>query len=277
MARGHNERGQMPKRRKRVLVAINTLTSIGRAPYMDHMLLYYSLGRYYRNYDFHQMVSDRVSIDRFRNTAANIALQSECDYLMFIDDDMLLPKDTFGKLVAAKLDIVAAHTYIRGYPFKLMAFKVKKEGKKVTGMVNLTQDDLKDAAASGKDLIKCDAIGTAVCLIKIDVFRRTPPAWFVTGTHNTEDIYFCCKAREYFPKTTIGMIPSLITGHVLAPEVINFYTRPALMEYTENFMTDSEIEQVRNEGIDHGVRYIEKNLEESLIQTENIALLEAAE
>lgn len=251
------------RRKPRILVAVNTLTSVQSGPYTDHMLFYYGLGRYQHKFEFHQMMGKRLSIDRFRNQAASIAIQTECEYLLFIDDDMHLAPDVFSKLIKANLDIAMAHVYIRGYPFKLMAYKKKYDEmrpKVVVGMENLSQEDL-TTMDRGDGVILCDAIGTAVSLIKVKALKRTPPAWFVTGTHNTEDIYFCCKAREYYPRTTIGMVKDAITGHVLEPEVINYYTRSALMKFNESFMTAEQIEQVHNEGKDHGVSYIEANLE----------------
>lgn len=254
MERGYIENGEQSvmRRKKQVLVAINTLTSIAQGPYMDHMRLYYHLGRRNPKYDFHQMVATRVSIDRFRNNAASIALKNNMDYLMFIDDDMRLPIDVFEQLVNARLDIAAAHTYIRGYPYKLMSFKA--EGSR---MVNHSQEDL----ATGDKVLKCAAVGTAVSLIKVDLFRRIPPAWFVTGTHNTEDIYFCVKAKQFIKNVKIGMVKSCITGHELAPEVISYHTRQAHMGYMESFMTPLEIENIRNDGIDHGKQYVQENLD----------------
>lgn len=224
----------------KTLVAVNTLTSIARDSYHTHMNLWYRLGKDHPKEEdqFFQFSARRMSIDRFRNEAARIALQLECDYLLFLDDDMLVPKDTFNKLKEAELDIIAALNYIRGYPFETMSFRYK-EGTK--HLENITHEEVKDQ----QRVIPCDAIGTATCLIKVEVFKQVPGPWFITGPHNTEDIYFCIKAKEYLPKLTIGTHCGVRTGHMLDPEVICVDTQPALKAYYESFMNPGELERIK--------------------------------
>lgn len=247
-----------------VLLAINTLTSIGASPYMDHMRLAYELGRKHTKYNFHQMVGRRINIDRFRNIAARQCLMAEYDYLFFIDDDMLLDKDCFGPLMAAKLDIVSAHTYIRGYPFDIMSFKYKPSVlfPKSKNLVPLVQEDIQNSKLLRQDgVIMCDAIGTAVSLIKVSsTIAKMHHPWFLTSPQQTEDIYFCIKAKQFNPKIRIGMHTKVICGHQLDPEFINSHSRDDLMKYYESCMHPDTLASFK-ENIDHGSQYIKDEIE----------------
>lgn len=245
----------MKRNKKKVLVAINTLTSIGAGPYADHTRLFYRLGRDHRQFDFFQMVGRRMSIDRFRNMAAITALEGNMDYIFFIDDDMHLPPDTFIKLYQAKLDIIMAHVYIRGYPYDIMAFKGAKDGTK--RMVPLEKEDIVNGG-----VVRCSAIGTAVSLINVrTTIKKIPSPWFVTGQHNTEDIYFCCKCRDYNKKTTIGMHTGVITGHVLDPEVISYGTKDSLVQYHESYLDEKGKLLLHEANGDRGLGYVKENIE----------------
>lgn len=233
----------------KVILACNTLTSIQGGPYMDHMQLAYRLGRDYPDIQFYQFFARRISIDKFRNWVAKTALDLGCYAVFFIDDDMQLPRDTFQKLFEASInwDIIAAFNYIRGYPFKIMSFRYDLSADhKHPRLVNLAESDLPNPLG---DVIRVDAIGTAVCFIKTICFKNTTAPWFITGPHGTEDIYMCLKVKDYWPNVRIGMHTGIITGHLLDPEVISHETRNAHMQYVESFMAPEEIQKARLEDI----------------------------
>lgn len=243
-----------------ILIACNTLTAIHGEIYHNHASFFYRLGRDYPQYEFLQMFARRLSIDRFRNMAAKMAIQKGCKYLLFIDDDMKFPKDMLGALIDAMeqgYGIVAALNYIRGYPFKVMSFKVEDELAERRRLINLTEDNIRQAVID-KSIVTCDAIGTAVCLISVETLKKTPAPWFITGPHHTEDIYFCIKAQEYDSTLKIGTHCGVITGHMLDPEIISYGTRPALLQYYEEFLEESDVEMAK-EG-DRGLGYIADNI-----------------
>ena len=59
-----------------------------------------------------------------------VALENEVDYVVFIDDDVLLPTDidSLGRLKSANKHIIAGWTVIRGYPYNNMFFKSNEKG-----------------------------------------------------------------------------------------------------------------------------------------------------
>lgn len=231
----------------KVLFACNTLTQVQQGPYTDHMRLAYRLGADYPDIQFIQFFAKRTSIDRFRNMAARLAVDHGCRYLWFIDDDMQMPYDTFTKLYEGMVnqgyDILSAFTYIRGYPFKIMSFKWDlMAGHR--RLRNLVESDLPEVPGA---IVPCDAIGTAIAMIKTDLFHRMPAPWFLTGPHGTEDIYMCLKAKDYYQPTKIGMHSGAIIGHVLDPEVISYRTRGALMKYYESFMDPADVRAAQSD------------------------------
>lgn len=199
----------------KVLICTNILTVIDAAAYISHCNFWYRIGKTYPKDTFISMTPPRMSIDQARNWSARMALEMECDYLLFLDDDMIIHPDTLASLIDADQDIVMAHTYIRGVPFNVMSFIKKEDG----GLHYF--NDYKEHI-NKKGIVPCDAVGFAVCLIKMDLIRKMEAPYFVTGTHHTEDIYFCCKARrEISEDVSIAVDTRVPTGHLLHKEFVH--------------------------------------------------------
>jgi hypothetical protein len=171
-----------------------------------------------------------MTIDTCRNLAVKTALEGDFDYVMFIDDDVLLPFNAYQQLKSHDKDIVAGWTVIRGYPFDNMFFKYTDDKSRLEFYNDVKLDET--------ELIPVDAIGCSCVLIKCDVFKRVPPPYFVTGVHNTEDIYFCVKAREYMPEVGIYVDPTVRTPHILAQEAVTPENRLKLKKYYEEDLGD---------------------------------------
>ena len=109
----------MPK----ILIGINNLTSVSQLAYANHCQFWFRLGRNLgADYQFGLCNPRRMSIDRMRNFAGKAAIELNFDYLLFIDDDVLLPFNAVQRLIEADKDIIAGVTYIRGYPYHPMIF-----------------------------------------------------------------------------------------------------------------------------------------------------------
>jgi glycosyltransferase involved in cell wall biosynthesis len=212
----------------KTFICTNILTVVDAASYITHCNFWYRLGRTFPKDTFFAMTPPRMAIDQARNWAAKMAMQQECDYLMFIDDDALIAPDTLASLISADLDIVMAHTYIRGYPFHVMAFK--RDGEK--GLVNF--DDYKEFIGEN-GVFLCDAVGFHCALIKVELLKKMEPPYFLTGTHYTEDIYFCVKARkEVSESVSIGVDTRVPTGHLLHKENVSVENVERLRTYYSN-------------------------------------------
>lgn len=231
----------MNDKKFKVLILVNTLQSVPSFVYANHIDFATYNTKTFPNATFYFMTPHRTTIDNARNSAAVQALALECDYLMFLDDDVLIPKNAFEKMFNADKDIIAGLVYLRGFPFQVMAFEEKETeekknltlgyfpNEKVTQAKELTKtsQDINDS------LVRCDAIGFSCALIKMSIFKALPPPFFVTGMHNTEDVYFCLKTRELEPRPEVWLHTDIECGHLLNPEPIEFQTRHLQVQYCE--------------------------------------------
>ena len=214
----------------KILVAVNTLTEVDSAVYSNHCQFWFRLGRS-STHDFILYHPRRTSIDRMRNTAAKVAIENECDYLLFVDDDILIPVNVIDKLIEADGDCVAGWTIIRGYPFKNMFYRYSAE----LNLVNVKDDELPDGSftESGGEVISVDAIGFSCCLLKIETLKKVETPYFVTGPYNTEDIYFCVKATRQVENFSIKVHLGVKTSHNLGAEYVDPLNKKAFKTYVE--------------------------------------------
>ena len=218
----------------KIFIGINTLTQVEQSIYANHIQFFYRLGRKYgRDIDFAINTPRRQSIDRMRNVSARMAVEHGFDYLMFIDDDVHIPVDTLDKLLDANVDIIAGWTIIRGHPFNNMFFKFEDDTK--TKLTNYNEPfDLNDFTPENKGILKVAAVGFSCVLIKVELLRKMAPPYFVTGPFNTEDIYFCMKARETMGEDfTCHVHTGVLTSHIIGPESIDPLNRKAYKKYYE--------------------------------------------
>ncbi len=209
----------------KVLVAINNLTAVDQLAYSNHIQFFFRLGVYKgrenvlnpdKVVEFALCNPRRMSIDRMRNEAAKIALEGDFDYLFFIDDDVLLPFDAFHRLAEHDKDIIAGVTHIRGYPYYPMIFNfTDEEYKKNSYVTNYAK-----MADPFTGLLKCDAVGFSCCLIHTRLLKKIEPPYFITSTHQTEDVFFCKRVRDYIPDQEIFVNVKVETGHLLGSDIL---------------------------------------------------------
>lgn len=235
----------------KVLVGVNVLTSVDSEIYGSHSNFWYRIGKQFPNDTFIKYHPRRLSIDNMRNTAANFALQNECDYLMFIDDDVDIPPNALKILLAADKDIVMGLTYIRGYPFHPMLFKIGFNKSGIQGLIHY--DDFETDVNPLTGLVECVAVGFSCVLIKCELLKKMHEPYFMTGPFHTEDIYFCVKAKAEFPDTSIFTSVKCPTAHYLDKQAVSPENVVALRAYYEAIGCKPE----ENSG-DRGLEYIEK-------------------
>src|SRR5439155_21234412 len=158
----------------KTLILVNTLQNINQFIYSNHIEFFTKTRKLYPKDDFFFFTPPRMSIDRARNQAAKMALESECDNLLFIDDDVLVPQDCFKKLIETEGDIISGLVIIRGWPFNVMAFKETGDGQ-----LDFFNDLPKDSNNKLKELVsnedKLGAVGFSCCLIKVDLLKSMNP------------------------------------------------------------------------------------------------------
>ena len=243
---------------KKILIGCNILTSIDGIAYPSHCQNWYNWGRYLTDYDFLFYAPRRSSIDNMRNTSARLAMENECEYLFFYDDDCLFPVGTLAKLIAHDKDIVAGLTFIRAYPFEPMVFTYKGADKNGNGILEYDKQIIKETA-----LYPCNAVGFSCVLIKTSLLKKMSPPFFVTGSQTTEDVYFCVRVQKELG-IPIFCDPTIEVTHIIDRYAVNKSNRAQIRDFEEDVL---KVNEGRENLGDRGQEYIDacrEKLQESL-------------
>jgi hypothetical protein len=103
------------------------------------------------------MVSGKP-IDLARNVMVTKALQEKCEYIFFLDSDILVEPDTLNKLFVGNMPIISAVYYSRAPPYEMVA-QVKGRG-------------LSHEMAGTDQVREVEEVGMGCCLINCRVFHR---------------------------------------------------------------------------------------------------------
>ena len=127
------------------------------------------------DYDFHFSFREGPDLIDNRNKIVQDAKDSKCEYILFIDSDMVFGEDTLDRLMAHNKDIVGTDYSLKQLPRE----------STVKGQVS-------------KELFKCEGLGLGMVLIKTEVFDKIQePFKFVYEEEQMtmgEDIWFCQQA-----------------------------------------------------------------------------------
>lgn len=230
----------------KTLICTNILDSISSEVYGNHCQMWYRLGRGTTD-EFILFHPYRMTIDMARNTAAKIAMQNECDFIWFVDSDMILSPRTYESLKSRDADVCLAHTYIRGEPYHEMFFKFTKNNngiKKLDYYKNWREE------VDENGVLKADAVGFACALIKVKRLLEMTPPYFITGEGQTEDVYYCLKLLDHDSNASILVDTTVPTGHLLNPEVIGLHNVEELRSRVVNI-------DKNNQKMDRGQDYLE--------------------
>ena len=138
---------------------------------------------------------------RARNVIAKRALELETDYVLMIDNDMIIPKDALTNLLEDAKDVCLGYAAHRN------------AANDYTGLMNLfklgeynynrhfSMMDIKELQAQGKTKFIVHGGGMACALFKTDLFKKLEFPYFDWANYKTgfclsEDLYFCEKCRK---------------------------------------------------------------------------------
>jgi hypothetical protein len=211
------------EKRTKIIVGTNSLTDIQYPAYTNHCQFWFRLGRSYPTIDFIFSNPARMSIDRMRNMTAKVAIEVNADYILFLDDDVIVPPNNGLKyLLECDAEVAAGRVCVRGYPFNYMAFERRDED--TDGLYIM--DKLPEHG-----ILDVGAVGFSFVLLKVEPLRRMTEPWFITGVNCTEDIYYCDKLHKLDKSYKVKINCDCNCGHILWPEVICEDNRIAYSEY----------------------------------------------
>ena len=138
----------------------------------------------------HEIVGRKTTnIAGNRQFLAKKAIDDGFSHILYLDDDMVFPKETLDILIEHDKDIIGVNATTRSYP-TIQFTSWTMEGKRVF------------TNAKSKGLTKVKKTGFGVILIKTDVFKNLEMPYFVYDydkekeVYVGEDFYFCDRARE---------------------------------------------------------------------------------
>ena len=148
---------------------------------------------------------------RARNEIAKLAIKHDFDYVLMIDSDVSVPKETVNKLLDCKTDIALGWYHKkRTKTDETVIFDFGKDftGKNMIYGQTLYQRD---------DPFEIKGGGLGISLVNVNVFKKMPYPYFKyiiydNDTVLSEDLYFCNEARKYGMQ--IQCNPSVKGGHI---------------------------------------------------------------
>jgi len=145
-----------------------------------------------------------------RNRIAEKALALETDWLLMVDNDVVLPKDALTNLLGQAKDVNLGYYAHRGddnlYHGRTCICRLKDEhGKEYYHYPmesEYTADEMRGMADAGMGKIEVHGGGMGCALIRTEVFRKASYPWFDWVNYGdanrgmlSEDLYFCALCR----------------------------------------------------------------------------------
>jgi len=119
-----------------------------------------------RNWDIQIFMKPNMTIDKARNDLVKVALEAKCDYIFFIDSDMILPKLTLERLYDMNVPVASGLYFAKSPPY-----------------LPVVRDFIEDRFIFKKiidfgKIIEVGGVGMGCCLIKKEVFDKLEYPWF---------------------------------------------------------------------------------------------------
>lgn len=203
--------------RKRILVGVPCYNGVSPEVLEDFGRFMFYLGRRLPQYDFFLVVKSKSEQFRARNLIVQGAQQVNADYVLMLDDDMVV--NHFGdvnasadygfieKLVEHDKDIVGALYYQRQGGCLPVAMVEQGEGYRF----------LQPHEITGK-LQKVDVVGGGAMLVKMRVFDRLPFPHFAPEFDFGTDVQLCRAAKD--AGMEVWLDGSIELGHVRDERVV---------------------------------------------------------
>lgn len=146
----------------------------------------------------------RMLVAQARELAIEKSIEMKCDYTFFIDDDMLLPRRTFERLLAHNKDIVSALAFERMGDHNPNIYDIKHFDKNLAAdiqQVSLRWRNVMNykEVCDAKGLLKADVVGFGCVLINNRIFygeNKVEAPYFMSQFQVGEDFFFCWKASQ---------------------------------------------------------------------------------
>lgn len=207
----------------RIMLGIPCYRDVPGEVLEDYMRFAYYCGRRMPQHDFVLGIKTKTEQFRARNAIVEGALQTACDYLLFLDDDHVIdwegssgPNSRYGFIETLlghmerdeKIGLCGTVYYHRGNECRPVLMKEGKDG----GFYYMRDDEitgeLQDVAVQGGGCM----------LIRLKVFDRIRSPWFEPELDLGTDVQICKKVREAGYRVCCDT--SIQIGHVMSSRTI---------------------------------------------------------
>jgi hypothetical protein len=161
-----------------------------------------------------------------RNFVVKTAIEEDYDYIFFVDDDCIIPRNALVQLFHHNAEIAGGFYYKKYLPLESVGMHVNEKDQPVS-IDNYTIGDI---------IHNTLVLPSGCTLIKVETLKKLEAPWYKTITVNnrptmTEDTYLCGKMKE------IGVDVITDTGlqciHVDYTRGV-FYGHPEIVDYEKN-------------------------------------------
>lgn len=167
-----------------------------------------------KGFEFVPFFGHRMTLPSARNEAINMAIAGQFDYIIFMDDDMVIPVGThiFSKLLEADKDIIAPLFFVRSKPYLPLLFRRLE----LANGAFITYENILDYPKN--ELVKVDGVGFGFVMVKMEVFKKLKQPYFAYSDQYGEDLRFCEEAGK--AGFEVWCDTSIQIGHIGQPPVI---------------------------------------------------------
>ena len=140
-------------------------------------------------------------VGKARELIVDMALETNCDYLFWWDDDMRFEHSAFLRLWRHQKPMVGALAFTARHPIHPTIYRIVEKHDPNNAMTVLEGSDIvldypHNALVGSEDIGGELATGGAVVLYDMKVFKEIPKPWF-TATGCGEDWFFCHRMKEH--------------------------------------------------------------------------------
>lgn len=149
----------------------------------------------------HTLIFDYVKgydCAKARNEIAKMAISNDCDYILMVDSDIIVPKNTIDCLLEQPVNL-AVGVYPRKNTTCGDTELFKPTEKDFTD--RFSYPEITDIQNRGFKRLQVKGSGLGCALIKTDILKQLPFPYFKFVTYDdgdvlSEDLYFCCLVNQ---------------------------------------------------------------------------------
>jgi len=160
--------------------------------------------------------NSRMALANAQNYARHKAIDGNYDYLMFIESDLIPPRDIITRLVKPGLKVIGA-SYLIGHEVKVpcVFFLDKTVLGHASGTRIITVDEAKKFMGTG--LRQVHGMGLGCTLLRRDVFKNYPYWVDERFTDKHSDVYF-------YMDLQVDGVPVVVDTDILVPHFPSFWS-----------------------------------------------------